>query len=299
MNWIKMFESISSQKNLQDLTNQLLKNIAKESIKYGIFNRNGDIELTMCQFQKFIAENPSDWNSDEIFQKFVKNAPLRLIYFKNKVSDILGSYNNIDSIVLYISPDFNEKIKNEVEEYNNGTFSTMPNFEKYNDRNLYVKLFFEFGSILLHELQHVYDNYVSDGRYINIKKFDKYIDKKDKLNKLNIPAVDNENTFDKRIDKNDKFYKERAYNHKRYMNLQHEINARFTQAMEKIHIWGLDDNWKYFKYPFNKIENDFRRNFSGWNLLSDNNKKRLKQRVYQFWSSSIEPKPIDLKKNIN
>ena len=139
---------------------------------------------------------------------------------------------------------------------------------KFNETSLYMKLFFKFNSALIHELQHAYDDYRSKNKIFQSKQ------SKDFMTKY-------PETQTKEIGQD----LERA---KSYLNLPYEIWARFTQTMLKVEFYSVDfnktsDGFDFFMIPIEKVVNKFKINFPGYHILSDDDKKRLLNKVVQFW----------------
>lgn len=131
--------------------------------------------------------------------------------------------------------------------------------------SVYTYLLSEYSTHLLHELQHAYDDYISKSKYTNNKIVNKF-----------------------RKDKKDNFA-----NHDEYLNFQHEINARFSQAIEKIRFFSVDKDEKTRAFikipnPFKEVLEHFKLVFDGWDKLSEDNKKRLTQRLFQFWNKKYK-----------
>jgi hypothetical protein len=73
---------------------------------------------------------------------------------------------------------------------------------------------------------------------------------------------------------------------KEYLNLPHEIWARFSQAIAKTYLMGVDfegDGIKYFMYDIHKSVKDFMSNYHYFSVLPKKMKLRLIKAVVQFW----------------
>ncbi len=139
--------------------------------------------------------------------------------------------------------------------------------------DFYSKLYYEFYTSLVHELQHSYDDYRSGGMAYNTPENEKY-------RKKYLQKSDN-NVSRSQI--ND------LESYREYLNLPHEIWARFSQAMIKVrfYTWDYDkSNDKqiiYTMYPLNQVLKDFRYAFDNFKVLSPEMQKRLYRKVSQFW----------------
>jgi len=131
--------------------------------------------------------------------------------------------------------------------------------EKWSDTNAIQILRFifnDFKSTLIHEIQHAYDDFRSGGRY--------RLDKKSKNYYSNL-----------KYDANKEGSRQTDLERSKYYDLPHEYWARFSQYVNK---------WKPgFNQSFDKIFENFKMFFVGYDNLSENNKKRLQKALYKFW----------------
>jgi hypothetical protein len=78
---------------------------------------------------------------------------------------------------------------------------------------------------------------------------------------------------------------------KKYLNLQQEIWARFSETMNRVRFSEADfaktaDGKDYFKStmkPFDRVYKEFKYSFNGFHVLSKNAKNRLVRKLSQFW----------------
>jgi hypothetical protein len=197
-----------------------------------------------------------------------------IIYFEAAVNgtNIRGSYN---------SPGV--KNKSEFDPYSQKSIIVKYDFDTMKERveygisngkdlkeqefNVYSTSYGLLSSTLIHELQHAYDDFRSGGQTFNTKEFFEY----SKTIRNNI-ASDIGNDIEL---------------FKQYINLPHEIWARYSQTMENLHFYTFDftdDNKiKYIMYDMNHVIKDMGRNFSHFNQLSDEMKKKLIWKTAQFW----------------
>lgn len=161
------------------------------------------------------------------------------------------------------------------------------NKDKITHNELYYAMFSEFNDTLIHELQHAYDDYRSRGMAYKTKEHSKYQKKYE--------SEINDKLQDVAFKKFEKY--------KDYLNLPHEIWARFTQTINDIHLAGLDfkedENGKTsfheYMHPFNEVLSKFKNSFVGYEHLNDDMKKRLIRKLSQFWH--IENDILRSKKN--
>lgn len=130
----------------------------------------------------------------------------------------------------------------------------------------------DINSSILHELQHAYDSWRSGGKYTSDKKSREYY---------------------KKYNGNDTELSNQQYD--KYMKLQHEINARFAQAIKEIDFfkYNFDNdpskpiNYKILvDYP--SVQKSFRTFFGGYNEMSLKVKKRLETRLYKIYNRAKE-----------
>lgn len=132
-------------------------------------------------------------------------------------------------------------------------------------KEIYFKTYNKFHSVLEHELQHLYDDYISNGQVFNVKQ-----------------------------SKDDSEYDSNNFNDvKEYINLPYEVNAKFTQAINKTHFLELvdftDDNKTVEKpYPFKEVLKQFFNNFPHKKMLNDDNKNTIIKRLYNIYNKAIE-----------
>ena len=139
--------------------------------------------------------------------------------------------------------------------------------DNYDTQALYLDLFYPLYTSLIHELQHAYDDYRSGGKAYQTKEFTKY------RQKYLRNAISNQIQNDM----------EQAL---RYVNLPHEIWARFSQAMYGLHFTDMDIEGNRILFemrPIKSVVNDFKSKYEHFNALKDNMKKKLINKVVQFW----------------
>lgn len=145
--------------------------------------------------------------------------------------------------------------------------------------DVYFKLFYIFFSTLLHELQHAYDAWRSKGKAFNSQQTPEYLKQQDIANKLELK--NREDLTPEEVDAISNSYKA-------YLNLTHEINARFAQAMHKVRMVGLDDNLDDVMKPWDGVFKDFQIYFDGWRVLSDKMKRKLTRRLAKAYQEESE-----------
>ena len=260
MKWIKTFESLTSQKYLEILVNDIIKLMVKRTVLYDIEEKDGLKYLNYINGAYLPYLDIS--NYDEELQRFIKETKIGIVPEKNHFAR--GSYHSqkeMKMIYLDIPDKFIEKVNNKLENSNL-------------EQALFIEFYFQFDSTLLHELQHAWDDWKSNGKTFFNKKWGRFVDKK------------------KKLVKSDSFSKEESDINRLYMNLQHEINARFTQTIKKINF-GEVDNLDYYvpietMISLEKVLKDFKSNFDGYHMLSPKDKKRIINRVVLYWRNYKE-----------
>jgi|SRR6478735_1870289 len=209
MKYVKTFESLNTQKQLEKLSYDILK-VSSDNMKN---NELCDVYIRDIDISKY----------DIDIQEMLKTNLVGVV-FQQKKDNKAGTYFNNLYIFLYYDKSFMEY---DID---------------------FSKLYYTFYSTLLHELQHVYDSYISKGKY-NSKKH---------------------SNFDE------------------YLNLNPEINARFTQAISKIKFYKSEIKNNEIIKTKNKFEdvlNDFKLKYSFWNDIQEKYKLRLIKRLWNYWNS--------------
>jgi ADP-ribose pyrophosphatase YjhB (NUDIX family) len=154
--------------------------------------------------------------------------------------------------------------------------------EKYPEitpNDVYFKLFYLFYSTLIHELQHAYDAWRSKGKAFDTQLNPNYVKQQDLASRLEKKAK--EELTPEEIDALGNSYKA-------YLNLVHEINARYAQAMQKVRVKGIDDNFNDTLKTWDDVFRQFKLYFDGWRFLSDKMKKKLTRRVAKAYQEESE-----------
>jgi len=252
-------ETYKSVNEIKQLANDVIKSIASNNIKQ--IKQNGEIRYIAGTY----LNNIDTSKFDEI-KNFINDTNIAIM-IDEKTSSTRGSYitptfrspykANIPREIEINVDDLDgllERIDKKVKE---------TGVDKYDEHDLYFDLFYELYGPLIHELQHAYDDYRSGSKMYQTKEFEEY-QKKFIENQINSDI-------------------EQA---KKYVNLPHEIWARFSQAMHKVHFTDMDikDGKIVFEMkPIKKVVKDFVRHFDHYSELSDQMKKKLTKKVVQFW----------------
>lgn len=275
-------ESLTDEKFLNKLSNDILKHIAEVFLKkekhliwkrteedgsnsYNIYAPDFDIYKYTLDLGSY-PENIKDW---------IENNGLRIIFTTyDKQTNFLGSYKSPKTI--YLSYESNSSVLEDLWLMIQGKYISFGD-QILNTKatDIYIKLFYKYHSTLLHELRHAFDDYRSKRKYLNTKRWFNHLEKhSDALENLNNSNIDP-----------DKLFKLKSNNYKSYLKLAHEINARFSQALSKIHFDKfIDDSWEIKeKKLFEEVLKDFKYQFENWRLLTPKMQQWITKRLYKYW----------------
>jgi len=289
---IKLFENYNKTKEISKLSNDILEGIAikfrDEALEYKKIGKVGFIFIPPYYLHNI------DYSKYDILSDFIKNTQLVVKHSSMEDEGIVGNYYNTKNnntpqhyINIFYNPDkllsglnkiYKDKVKNDaLNEY----------YEYYFDLYLYSH------KILIHELQHAYDSYRSNNKFVSTK----YKKNLSKAQKLRLK----EKTFGKLSNTDLAFIKKTS---NEYLSIPHEVNARYTQAIDDVTFYDIGDITTGFGNfvirDFSYVLNDFEEKFGSWWGLDDKIKKRLKNRLYKDWgiaSEIIEKENLESKKD--
>lgn len=280
MKYIKLFESYGTQKELEVLTKDILERIGEdtydklemetgkiyhlEGIKLGDFNYKHFKELgQFMQDYDYLSIDILTNNDLDGFQftdncgSYVIDKPNRYIFIKLKETTLdkcndndrlkgLWSGKRLDLIQYYIYDDYKVSI--------------------------------------LHELQHAYDDWRSNGEAI--KEPDGFIASRDKDRELMSKGIEN-------LKEEEREFVGKHY--KKYLNLKFEVDARFTTAIEKTSFydldWDLTDKYNkevYVIKPFDEVKRKFKSSIHEFRFLTEKEKWRVLRKLGQFYEIEKE-----------
>jgi len=259
-------ETYASINEIKKFASDVIDKIAE--INFDVLSRNNVIYYLYGTYL-----NAVDSSKYKEIKDFIDNTNI-YVYVNNMNKPYLhGSYGMIydKNYNPIIEREINIYVRdiNEVFDKINTNYKENPN---YSAKDLYMNIFYSLYSTLIHELQHAYDDYRSKNRIYHTRKFDTF--NKHELKKIEA-SKNNEIAND-------------IQQGLRYLNLQHEIWARFTQALYHTHFTTLeftdDDKGYYFKMKdVHDVVKDFKRNFELFRVLSDKMKRKLISKIVQFW----------------
>lgn len=271
MKYIKLFESYSSQKELEELTKDILERIGSNT--YDILRVDNKVvkyfeAVKLWEFNhknfKVLGQFMQDYNNTII--TITTNDFIEGYQFHGNRGAFLQDIKN-RYIVILEKPYTFEKINNS-DIYKGNLLEALKHYV-YND----------YKSTLLHELQHAYDEWRS--KDIAVKQPNHYLVNIDRHDELVGKGL--ENLKEEELDFVSNHYKE-------YHNLKHEVDARFTQAIQDTTFYDLDfdlsfDQNKevYVIKPFKDVLRSFKNNMFNFKLLKDDEKKRVIKKLAQFY----------------
>lgn len=278
-------ETQAGQKDLEKFTNDILKLVAEQIMKekaHLVWLTGNDKE----QITKIPLANTLMMNGDGFseIEDFVMSTNIRIaptptaIRGKKSIKGELeyGPPNQFNEEYYKIWLKYSKEDLDEINEIFN------KEGREVTTTDIYFKLFYMFYSILLHELQHAYDAWRSKGKAFGGQLKKSYTSSQEKADMLMKTKSGYDEMTPEEIE---------AINNSRiaYLNLVHEINARYAQAMHKIVLTGMDfETFDDIKEDWNKVYRSFKTNFDGWRHLSDKMKKKLTRRLAKAYQEAIE-----------
>ncbi len=298
MKYIKIFETYSSQKDLEELSSVVLDYYTDKIVdmiesKFFVFNYNKlpvielsqlnpDIYNTISDFVKENGELQFNIVGRKGFYNYKNGEKAQYIVDKdnNQLIQILGDsiFSDGNSIVDNINGHI-DKWDGEWDKTDFGYSS--PKYDtSYHKMVDYIKRDIDiYHSSLLHELQHAFDNWRSKGKYQSSNN--KFHDNETKASLIRSKES---------LDEDEQKFISKHY--KDYLNLRYEVDARFTQAIKKIEFhdveWDLTTEYSigdflYVMIPFEKVFKSFKRLYHGYKDLYPKEKRRVDKKLGQFF----------------
>lgn len=266
-------ETYDSISEIKQLANDVIKKIASNNFK--LLEQNKYIGYLYG-----IYLNTIDSSKYNELKDFIDNTVIYIYINNMNKKGLRGNYST------YMSKNYNPKIEREITIFVDDVKKLFIEISKdfreksnYSEKDMYFKLFHSLYSVLIHELQHAYDDYRSKNKIYQTSKYNKFLSFEDKLNRERV-ADNLEQEKDNEIVQN-------VQQNLRYLNLQHEVWARFTQALYHTHFTSLeftDDGGHYFEMkPLKDVVKDFTRNYEHFKHLNDGMKRKLVNKIAQFW----------------
>lgn len=189
-----------------------------------------------------------------LLNNFINEFPIEIEMIKGLKS--VGSWfsyeGNGGAIALkFYEEDFKSDLEMFVRDYKLKT-----NFTYEIAHEILTELFMDMKRALVHELQHAFDDYRSNGKYDTDKKSKRYY----KTDTYDFFADDTEDPKDILL----------------YYKLPHEYWARFSDFVTR--------RFTDYQKPFNIVFDNFKLWFKGYSILPENDKIRLQKALYKYWS---------------
>lgn len=292
MKYLKLYESYSSQKELEELAKILINHITEKTLDGLDSNIDSILQYKTTMLG---SVNPNIFTTIKPFIEKRRNILIAILHLEN-----FNEYCSGEACYLYYK---NDEYSNDPKNISHHIFVkedpyTITKFNEYikkwdyNNtedilRDISNNMNKSYHSHLLHELQHAYDDWRSNNKAIRDKSYD-YKSNTELYNKYTKNLNLNQNMKEEELD----FI---AKHHKEYLNLPHEVDARFTQAIKKTDFYELDFDKSfeneyeiYNMLPFEDVKKQFKRKLYPFNMLNDDEKKRVLRKFGQFYELEKE-----------
>jgi hypothetical protein len=257
----QLFENIDSHNDIEIITKLCISSLA---------SKNADILTEKANRFQSETHNIKFYNTKAIFfedlsiagkglsrlgKKFIKFG-IKMYMGSGRQDKYMGAYrSNFGSIEIVVSETEFKKISDLMNKHRDDEY-----YLRTKLNNLIYDILVSKRETIVHELQHAWDDFVSDGKY------------RDK-NHSNAMVEFEKGELDE------------------YHKLSHEINARFSDTVSFLNNKGL----VYSEYNYDRILSNtwnnyvkcFKHNFSGWDLLTGEQQKRLMVRLSQHYYRNI------------
>jgi hypothetical protein len=280
LKYMKLYESYNSQKDLESLVDTIFEFMSedlytKHKNKYYAV-QVPSIQLDTINTRHYPTLIPFMESYGKLIVMIANDSDIDGYNFENSLGVYYCIENEIDNseIDRYI---FIKENNHTIEYVNEYLLRKKPKDEilaliKYSLTNIYSKT-------LLHELQHAFDDFRSDGKAFNIRK-------DSKEDRIRLEYLNNK-------DGNELKEEERVFIGKKYLeysNSKHEVDARFTSTVynTNFYIWDFDKSIKEEKdvlsmVDFKEAYRSFKSNITNYRHLSEEEKKRLGQKFGKFY----------------
>lgn len=256
-------ENFATNKELEHLTDDILTHWGR----IWLSNKELDIYFDVS------AKESVDLSNYKILYDFLRETYIS-IEFSEKIN-ARGQFQDSPGSFKYykITLRLNERSKKNIER-------VIDDFEGGNENDMKTSIYFatnEFTSTLLHELQHAYDCWRSEGNFANHQRKDSYQAGQRRTEKIQSkPKITRPE------------YEQLANQQRQYLRLPHEVNARFTQAIADIRIFELDDDFRKVLKKWEDYYYDFRTTFMGYAEMSNGIKKNLVRRLAKVYQDAAD-----------
>lgn len=262
-------EDYNVQTEMQDLSDDMFKKIVRALVERAVKTESEYFRMPTIH-NSFDGLTHKYRELNDFMSSFSLTLGIQDVDYKVR-GDFRYMAKNVGAITLRIPF---EDIRIAIKKYVIPELNQELNQEIVNDMmsNVYFNLFHsQLLSTMLHELQHAYDSWRSNNKYTNSRSARDFYSK-----------YGNDNTFEPK-------------KYEIYIKQQHEINARFTQAISDIRFFKLnfsDDETKPLRYrvllPLDHIIKDFKRTFVGFDTMRPSVQERLLNRLYKIYGQAEE-----------
>lgn len=260
------YQSVSEIRKLsKNIVEIVSKSILSELNKYG-------------SIKYFRTVHFEDINSNEYneLRNFIQDANI-LINFKDRGDKTTGgNYHTMVGGGWEYDPNYQFTINVFVNELLGEIWLINARYHEnknISERDIYHKVYRLVNNILIHELQHAFDDYRSKNKIFQSKQHDKYFKMADNIKS--------------KVEKDKLDFKEKAQQELRYLRLDSEIWARFSQAIDEIGFtdidYGVKDRIILKMIPLGDVIKQFISKFGNFRQMTEKQKRVLIRKVSQFW----------------
>jgi hypothetical protein len=276
-NFNEINETYSSIKDIKNLANDIFKEACIQTQKR--FSKDSNINTISSVI---LGEINIEKYKDDKIKDFIDNAFIEIIFKEKENDDDKSHYETIEEVNYNLS-----RKRHIIIYYNKNFFKDRIkklSTENITENSFYLNFFsLELIQKLIHEIQHAFDDFRSNHKFFLTKKSDKYFKKYGRDDMFNDSDDDNEI----------KHFKE-------YLNLPHEISARFTQTINDMHFstfdWDEKGNMIYIMYPLENVIRDFKLRIKGFHNFPEKTKRKLISKLSQYWHKEQDENNEKIKK---
>lgn len=254
----KFDESIESERQIKKISERYISVLAEKT--YDAFMQWSDSKRYNDNLSVMLLDRKGRGSVVSIDFDSVKYPKFLEDFFKHLEYDppSIRFYMGVYFIEKRIGGNYSPQTKDiNVFVYNERVLSEMIDvFKKYNNQsrivNQFERILDGYNSILVHELTHAYDDYISSGKF---------------------------------MPKDYKSIGGEGDDWEEYASQNLEVNARYASTIAKLTDMGVK-----YTLDFDGVLDEFKRRFQGWNTISNEQQKRLTNRLYAWYTEPIEGK---------
>jgi hypothetical protein len=247
-----LFENVESHSNLAKLADMLIDDLVSRNTELMADLRPGKFFFAFTRVSS-LPVTGKGLNKDA--KAFLKKHRVYVMLREREKSTLGVYYPESRQLVVYIHPKDTERLKSIIDKHYENKHQKAHELQSVL-RHILVSM----RETLIHELQHAWDDYNSEGRFI------------DGGLTTDMAETDYEG----------------------YLKLSHEINARYTQTVSILQTQGLvyDEFGHVSRLPltWDNYLRVFKHHFKGWQLLDGKQQKRLAARLSQHFQQLKDQK---------